>query len=397
MSDQNVKQRRLDVLRFLSDPSRVHLAPDVDVSDLVKRYMRPEFWHVPKMPPPPPSTASKISEVLERVECREQCEKPYYGGTYGQNDPPHYHDRPYQDGARVYCPLCKDIIKLSAWWDHGCAYKNPAFNTEDSVEEPEPKRRARRKAPTWMCKTCRMERLIGLSGVPSRCPKCGSDADERHGPHAVAEASVVSPPRSDETEEAKPVAEAVVAPATEPGVEPVVESTTAPETKTVKRIDELDELEEKYENAQARIAAIVAGGERVLKFPDINPDCGFYVVHRNTYPDREGGWRVTRFLSDETPTGHTEAQTFAQAIEEARMQGADVFVMPESYNPVKTNGKVATTRKGTLTPTQASQIRRRALNGEKGKVLAAEFGVSLGYIYVLKKGRGRTHWDEAQL
>jgi hypothetical protein len=81
----------------------------------------------------------------------------------------------------------------------------------------------------------------------------------------------------------------------------------------------------RFEHRRAREAQIVAGGPRPLRFPDVNPEYGFYLVHLDTHPAREGQWRVTRFNAELEPTGHTECGTFESAVHEAAAHGADLF------------------------------------------------------------------------
>ena len=71
----------------------------------------------------------------------------------------------------------------------------------------------------------------------------------------------------------------------------------------------------RYRAQKERIRQIVAAGERPLRFGDC-------LVSMD--PRRPGAWRMTWFLEDGTPGGHIESETFAGALEEARLFGAEL-------------------------------------------------------------------------
>jgi hypothetical protein len=64
---------------------------------------------------------------------------------------------------------------------------------------------------------------------------------------------------------------------------------------------------------------IAAGPERALQIPSAH---GWtLLIHRDTYPGREGCWRLTRFDGAE-PFGHTECSSWQGAVTEAGFWGA---------------------------------------------------------------------------
>ncbi len=72
------------------------------------------------------------------------------------------------------------------------------------------------------------------------------------------------------------------------------------------------------------------------------------VVHRDTYPDRLGQWRVTRFEhweGDPEPTGHAVAESYEQAVQEAvREWGGDLTRAEFVKNPFARNGRFGPAR-----------------------------------------------------
>jgi hypothetical protein len=76
----------------------------------------------------------------------------------------------------------------------------------------------------------------------------------------------------------------------------------------------------------ARVALLRAMGGVPTPFaaPCFGPHEGItVVVHRDTYPDRVGQWRVTRFEAGES-FGHFEAVDFNEALSEAQTWRAEL-------------------------------------------------------------------------
>lgn len=97
------------------------LAHGADVSALIKRMATPhKTWNWAR--DTRPSYAAIIREEMTQIECDDPA-CPGDGATYlrPQDKPKtHTHWRPYPDGARVRCPQCNEVIRLSVWWQHGC-------------------------------------------------------------------------------------------------------------------------------------------------------------------------------------------------------------------------------------------------------------------------------------
>jgi len=87
---------------------------------------------------------------------------------------------------------------------------------------------------------------------------------------------------------------------------------------------DFDETEARIAARDAAIAALLAGGER----PRImHGECGGPItlfIHRDTYPERVGMWRLTRFDATGEPFGHTDCSSFESALREAAHWGVDL-------------------------------------------------------------------------
>jgi hypothetical protein len=83
-------------------------------------------------------------------------------------------------------------------------------------------------------------------------------------------------------------------------------------------MDTLSEIMAAVVAAKARMDALAAGDERGLVFPCRHG--GKVVVSRDA--SKPGSWRATRLDESGEPTGHTEAQTFRDAIRAAYDRGA---------------------------------------------------------------------------
>jgi hypothetical protein len=86
-----------------------------------------------------------------------------------------------------------------------------------------------------------------------------------------------------------------------------------------------------------RLARIVdlARIEVPRAFRDRSDGAGLvYLIHRDTYPDRTGQWRVTYFSApDMTPHGHVAADNYRSALQEAWSIGADLFMEYREATP----------------------------------------------------------------
>ncbi len=90
-------------------------------------------------------------------------------------------------------------------------------------------------------------------------------------------------------------------------------------------MDTFEEFEARIarRRAEKRLARVVllralAGRETPFYAPCGAPFGGMaIVVHRDTYPETVGQWRVTRFEGEE-PIGHVTSRTFAMALHEAQ-------------------------------------------------------------------------------
>lgn len=78
------------------------------------------------------------------------------------------------------------------------------------------------------------------------------------------------------------------------------------------------------------VDALVALGEAPVAMPSTGGE--ILLVHRDTYVHRRGQWRLTRFGASGEPYGHTEANSFRDAVvEAARFWAADVAA---AFDPI---------------------------------------------------------------
>jgi hypothetical protein len=79
--------------------------------------------------------------------------------------------------------------------------------------------------------------------------------------------------------------------------------------------------------ARSRRLRQLCRDERPRAFRDRHGCAMTYLVHRDTYPENLGGWRVTRLGSEAgqlVPWGHNVARSYRGALEEAHANGADL-------------------------------------------------------------------------
>lgn len=84
---------------------------------------------------------------------------------------------------------------------------------------------------------------------------------------------------------------------------------------------DFDAERERWERQNARIAEILLGEQRPLRFA--LKSGGSILVSRDML--KPGEWRITRFEGDGQPTGHIACATYERAVREARKLGGDVL------------------------------------------------------------------------